>query len=330
MERKLFLIDGNSMLASAYYGAAASRTKKGREVSKNDRSAVIGMTGLIRTILRRHRPTHFVVVWDVSRETLWRRELYPGYKRRRRQTPPELKAQMELMRQLLEDSGIPQFQVEGYEGEDLIAHIARKFSCSAPVVIMTKDKDLLQLVSPRITVWLQTQELQQMQARCDIRDNRPLPLKRHLEIRPEEIAALYEGLKPKQLSAVKALTGDRSDGIPPVAGLDESQSVQLIKRFGSLDKLYSALSIKGEKRQQVNETIAALTSEEVPRNLRRTRKKAERNMELVRLDVTVPALEHLKLAHLELSLNPKRVEQAYQKRGLRLSFNASQKKTSAR
>ncbi len=65
MERKLFLIDGNSMLASAYYGAAASRTKKGREVSKNDRSAVIGMTGLIRTILRRHRPTHFVVVWDV-------------------------------------------------------------------------------------------------------------------------------------------------------------------------------------------------------------------------------------------------------------------------
>ncbi|MBR3062954.1 MAG: 5'-3' exonuclease, partial [Exiguobacterium sp.] len=86
----------------------------------------------------------------------------------------------------------------------------------------------------------------------------------------------------------------------------------------------------GEKRQQVNETIAALTSEEVPRNLRRTRKKAERNMELVRLDVTVPALEHLKLAHLELSLNPKRVEQAYQKRGLRLSFNAGQKKTSVR
>lgn len=250
---RLVILDGSSHLTTQFYGTLdtryhAARTEEEKQKFLNELlrlptgepvNAVYGMMKSIEIMMQRVKPTHFAITWDISRDT-FRRELYPDYKGHRGKTIPELKSQFELAQRLFKELGVAQFALNGYEADDIIGTLARKFEDEIDTVIWTKDQDAIQLVNERVRLWLITSKAYDMykEQGLNIKDLAlPPGVFEHTHFSIEE----DYGLMPIQIIDKKALEGDTSDNIPGVKGVGEKSVVPLLQEFKTLEGIYDYL-----------------------------------------------------------------------------------------
>ena len=221
MENKLVIIDGSSLLYRAFYALPP--------LSKNGvyTNAVFGFLRMLLSIYRTLNPEYMAVSFDKSRET-FRTKMYSGYKATRKPAPDELVPQFVLIKEVLRVMGVAVYEPEGYEGDDVLGTLSRRYEESLPVYIVTGDRDALQLSDEHVTVLLTRKGISQMDA-----------------MTPEAVMEKYQ-ITPSQVIDMKALMGDASDNIPGVRGVGEKTALKLITRYKTLDGIYDHLDeIKG-------------------------------------------------------------------------------------
>lgn len=211
---KLFLIDGNSLLYRSYYAIQRLSTSQGFPTN-----AIYGFINTLRKIMDQEKPPYLGVVFDTGRPTI-RHKAFKAYKAHRKPMPEDLIPQVPVLKKVLKAMNIPFFEHEGYEADDVLASLARKAAREKiPAVIVTTDKDLLQLVDSSITVYNPAKEI-------------------YLD---EKTVKEAFGVSPGQVVDVLSLWGDPTDNVPGVPGIGEKTSKMLINEFGSLDNLLSSL-----------------------------------------------------------------------------------------
>ena len=217
---KLMVIDGNSILNRAFYGIRILTTKDGTPTN-----AVYGFLTILQKLLTEEQPDGLCVTFDLKGPT-FRHERYTEYKAHRKPMPEELAAQMPIIKEVLDAMRVPRYELSGYEADDLIGTIAeRSHRADWECVIVTGDKDDLQLVTDKVRVKLVTSRMGQTKTE---------------EYTPAKIEEVY-GFPPARLIDLKALMGDASDNIPGVPGVGEKTALDLVQRFGSIDEIYDAL-----------------------------------------------------------------------------------------
>jgi DNA polymerase-1 len=230
--KKLFLIDGSSYIFRAFFAIRGLSNSKGLPTN-----AIFGFTSMLLKILKDHKPDGVAVVFDTKAPT-FRTELYEAYKANRPEMPDDLAVQIPYIKKVVEAFRIPSLEQEGYEADDLIGTLAKKAEQDGlEVVIVSGDKDLLQLVSEKVIV-LDTMKDAQKGLR--------------------EVKERF-GVTPERLPDIMGLAGDSIDNIPGVPGIGEKTAVDLIKRFGSLDSLLDKVNKAAEKelKTKVRENLIA-------------------------------------------------------------------------
>ncbi|WP_088186352.1 5'-3' exonuclease [Desulfosporosinus sp. FKA] len=206
----LLLLDANNLLSRSFYGRPPLYDAKGLPIH--------AVSGLVTWVLRFHhtyKPTMMVACWDCDGPT-FRHQLYPAYKATRKPTPPELTEQIPRAKKALENLGIAQVEVSGYEADDVIGTLASK--SKELVRIVSGDRDLFQVISRNVLVdYLRPRKQPQ-----------PLTYFRHEEI---------YGIDPGQWVDFKALVGDSTDNIPGVPGIGEKTVWPILKQGLSLKDL---------------------------------------------------------------------------------------------
>ena len=218
--RKLLLLDSFALAFRMFYAYA-----KNPLVNKDglDVSLVHGYWGAVLRILAKHKPTHFAIVTDVGAPT-FRHELYPEYKANRGPMPEEMAKQMPLLEEIIRASGLPLLSEKGYEADDVMAaaaEVAYKEGFEQ-ILLVTKDKDLSQVVNDRIHLF-------HLEKGAD-----------GIDFGPEQVKEKY-GVPPEQIRDYLALMGDSSDNVPGVAKVGPKTAVQLLQEYGSIDNLYENL-----------------------------------------------------------------------------------------
>ena len=233
---KVLVLDGNSILNRAFYGIRLLTTKEG--VYTN---AVFGFLTTFFKVLEETSPDSVAIAFDLRAPT-FRHEMYDGYKANRKGMPPELAAQMPVLKELLVKMGYTLVEKEGYEADDILGTFSK--SCMEKgdeCVIATGDRDSLQLVNKCTTVRLTT--TQQGKPAVTVYDT-------------QTIMDEY-GVEPLSLIDIKAIQGDSSDNIPGVAGIGQKGALDLIKRFETLEKLYENIDspdIKDSIRKKLSDS----------------------------------------------------------------------------
>ena len=215
MKPKLLLLDGHSLAYRAYFALPVANfaTSTGQHTN-----AVYGFASMIINLIRDERPTHIATAFDVSRKT-FRSEKFPEYKANRATTPDEFRSQISYINELLDALGIPHFELEGFEADDIIATFVDKFSSQAEVLICSGDRDSFQLVKEDVTV------LYPMKGVTEL-----------ARMTPEAVEKKY-GLTPEQYPDFAALRGDPSDNLPSIPGVGEKTAAKWVQEFGSLKQL---------------------------------------------------------------------------------------------
>lgn len=217
-QKTLFLLDSYALAFRMFYAFSKAPLHNS---SGLDVSMVHGYWGAVLRILDKHKPTHFAIVRDVNAPT-FRHDLYPEYKANRSPMPEEMAAQMPLLAETLEASGLPLLSEMGFEADDVMASVA----CAAEkagfdrVFLVTKDKDLSQIVSDVI-------HQLHLEKGAD-----------GIDFGPEEVLKKY-GVPPSQIRDYLALMGDSSDNVPGVPKVGPKTAVQLLQQFGDMDNLYA-------------------------------------------------------------------------------------------
>lgn len=224
---RLVLVDGNAILHRAYHALPSSLTNKKGEPT----NAVYGFVAILLRVIENLKPTHLAVAFDRAAPT-FRKELFKDYQAQRPEMEEALVSQVDKVHEVLQAMQIPIFEMDGYEADDVIGTIAKKSSVVSrqssdknidEVVVVTGDRDLLQLVSDRVKLYMPVKGLTEA--------------KLFGEIEAEE----RMGVKPEQVPDLKALMGDASDNYPGVIGIGPKTAVDLLKQFGTVAKLYKKL-----------------------------------------------------------------------------------------
>lgn len=214
-EKRLFLIDGNSLLYRSFYAIRRLSTSKGFPTN-----AVYGFLNMLRKLKEREKPHYLGIVFDTKGPTI-RHKAFKEYKAHRKPMPEDLVVQIPVVKKIIKAFKIPFFEHESYEADDVLGSLARRASAqNIPSIIVTHDKDLLQLVDKLTKVYNPVKEI-------------------YLD---EKRVKEYFGVSPNRVIDVLALWGDPTDNIPGVPGIGEKTSKVLINRFGSLENLIKNLS----------------------------------------------------------------------------------------
>ncbi len=223
-DRHLCLVDGSGFLFRAFHALPVLTRSDGTPVN-----AVLGFTNMLLKLLDDLQATHVAVIFDSARES-FRNEIFPDYKANRPDPPDELIPQFPLVRDATRAFKVPCLEKPGFEADDLIATYARRAQADGfGVMIVSSDKDLMQLVSDRVSMF-------------DALKNR--------RIGPAEVKEKF-GVGPEQVVDVQALAGDSTDNVPGVPGIGVKTAAQLIQAYGDLDSLLARMSeIKQPKRRQ--------------------------------------------------------------------------------
>ncbi len=248
----LVLVDGHALAYRSYFAFAGAplRNSRGEETG-----AVYGFVNTLLSLLNKQAPGYLAVAFD-SRERTFRHEQFDAYKAQRPQTPEGLLRQLPVMFAALDAMRIARLEAPGFEADDIIATLAKRWRQRVRVQVVSGDKDLLQLVDERVHV---------------IRPGKGAVLENELD--PAELVR-QTGLRAEQFVDYLALVGDASDNVPGVRGIGEKTAQELLHRFGSLDTIY----------QRLDEVEKA----GVRRRLLEGRDEAFRARELVRLRDDVP------------------------------------------
>ena len=217
---KLMILDGNSIVNRAFYGIRMLNAPDGTPTN-----ALFGFLAILQRLLDEQKPDALCVSFDLKAPT-FRHKADAAYKAQRKPMPEELAAQMPLLKELLDDMGIRRYELEGYEADDILgtaASVCEKEGWDC--VIVTGDKDSLQLVSDKTTV-------------CNVKTR--MGQTETILYTPAVFREEY-GFDPKGMVDLKALMGDTSDNIPGVPGVGEKTALDLVRRFGTVDEIYEKL-----------------------------------------------------------------------------------------
>jgi DNA polymerase-1 len=227
---KLLLIDANSLIFRAYYATAYGNMM----VSKSGQptNALFGFTNMIVKAIGMIQPTHILFAFDAKAKT-FRHEQFQDYKGTRKELPQELIDQFLLIREFLDACEFPRFEVEGFEADDIIGTSTIRFD-EQEIVILSSDKDLLQLINDKTEVILMKKGLSET-----------------LTMNLESLREL-EGILPYQVIEMKALMGDSADNIPGVPNVGEKTAKKLIESYQNIDVLYENINdIKGKLKENL-------------------------------------------------------------------------------
>ncbi|WP_251316079.1 DNA polymerase I [Flintibacter muris] len=216
--KKLMVIDGNSIVNRAFYGVSQSLTTREGQPT----NAIFGFLNIMNKLLDEVSPDALCVTFDRSAPT-FRHLAYDQYKANRKGMPDELASQMPLLKEVLSALNIPMYELDGWEADDLLGTIARLDEEDGwDTVIVTGDKDSLQLVTEKTTVKLVSTRMGHTTTR---------------DVTPDSFREEY-GFDPKNMIDLKALMGDSSDNYPGVKGVGEKTAMALIQLYRTIAHLY--------------------------------------------------------------------------------------------
>ena len=235
---RLLLLDGHSLAYRAFFALPVENfsTTTGQPTN-----AVYGFTSMLINVLRDETPTHLGVAFDVSRQT-FRSETYAEYKAGRSETPADFRGQVSLVKEVLDALRIRTVEVERYEADDVIATLTTQAVADGmQVLILTGDRDALQLVNEQVTVLYPRRGVSEL-----------------TRFTPEEVEAKY-GLTPAQYPDFAALRGDPSDNLPGIPGVGEKTAAKWVREFGSLAGLSDRVDeVRGKTGDALRTNLASV------------------------------------------------------------------------
>ncbi len=209
---KLVLVDGNAILHRAFHALPPLTTKTGEPIN-----AVYGLVSMLLRVIQDLKPTHLAICFDRPEPT-FRHKAFKEYQAQRPHVADELSSQFEKAKRVIDAMGIPAYEKAGFEADDVIGTIANKVKDE--VVIVTGDRDQLQLVTDKVKVYM------------------PIVGLANAKLMGEEEVRQKMGVAPSLIDDYKALVGDPSDNYPGVPGIGPKTAIALLKEFGTLDKIY--------------------------------------------------------------------------------------------
>ncbi len=228
-KKRLIIIDSNSVIHRAYHALPPLTTKKGELVN-----AVYGFLLVFLKALKEFQPDYIAACFDLPGPT-FRHKKFKEYKAKRPPTPEELYRQIPKVKEILKSFGVPIFEKEGFEADDVIGTISKlaprkQVIPEIETVILSGDLDALQLVNPCTKVYA---------LRKGVKDTVLYDI--------EKVKEKFQGLTPEQILDFKSLRGDASDNIPGVTGVGEKTAIELLLKFGSLENIYKEIEENSEK-----------------------------------------------------------------------------------
>ncbi len=222
---RLILLDSNSLINRAFYALPNLSTHSGQYTG-----AIFGYINMLMKIVSTYNPTHIIATFDRKAPT-FRKAMYAGYKATRKPMPTELASQLAPLKEILSAMNIPIVEMDGYEADDIIGTLAKRFAVETFVV--TGDKDSLQLIDDTTTVLLTKKGITEI-------------------VYYDKAMLASEGLVPSQIIDLKSLMGDSSDNIPGVTGVGEKTAMDLLAKYTTLDGVYAHLNeIKGKLQEKL-------------------------------------------------------------------------------
>ena len=241
MEKRLIIIDGNSIINRAFYALPDMSNSEG--LKKN---AIFGFVRMMFKIIEDYQPTHMSVAFDKKAPT-FRHKQYADYKAGRKKMPDELAQQLQPLKDLLDKFNINRLELEGYEADDLIGTVARLGEENDfKVYIVTGDKDAIQLASHKTTTLITKKGVGEVE-----------------EYDYDSVLERYE-MTPTQFIDLKGLMGDKSDNIPGVPGVGEKTGIKLLKQYSTIENLIEHTDeLKGsiKKKIEENKDLALMSKE---------------------------------------------------------------------
>ena len=231
MDKRLIIIDGNSIINRAFYALPDMTNSEGLHTN-----AVYGFTRMLFKIIDDYKPTHISVAFDKKAPTFRHKE-YADYKAGRKKMPDELGQQLQPLKELLDTFNIHRMEMAGYEADDLIGTVAKMGEDNDfEVYIVTGDKDAIQLASNKTTTLITKKGVGEVE-----------------EYNYDSVVERYE-MTPTQFIDLKGLMGDKSDNIPGVPGIGEKTGIKLIKEFSSIENIIENIDqLKGSVKKKIEE-----------------------------------------------------------------------------
>ena len=241
MEKRLIIIDGNSIINRAFYALPDMSNSEGLKTN-----AIFGFVRMMFKIIEDYQPTHMSVAFDKKAPT-FRHKQYADYKAGRKKMPDELAQQLQPLKDLLDKFNINRLEIEGYEADDLIGTVARLGEENDfKVYIVTGDKDAIQLASHKTTTLITKKGVGEVE-----------------EYNYDSVLERYE-MTPTQFIDLKGLMGDKSDNIPGVPGVGEKTGIKLLKQYSTIENLIEHTDeLKGsiKKKIEENKDLALMSKE---------------------------------------------------------------------
>lgn len=229
---KCLIVDGNSIANRAFYALPFLTNHEGKASG-----ALFGFANILLKVIQEQNPEYVIVAFDHARKT-FRNEIYADYKGQRKPTPPELISQFPVIKEMLSVMNISTFEFEGIEADDIIGSISQNVdNVDIETIILSGDRDLLQLIDKNTSVWLTKKGVSEVQ-KVDLTN----------------LKSMFSLESPSQIIELKALMGDASDNIPGVKGVGEKTALTLLDTYKTVDKIYENIdSIKGKLQEKLKE-----------------------------------------------------------------------------
>jgi DNA polymerase-1 len=233
MKKKLFIIDGHALCYRAYFAFIKNPLVNS---SGQNTSAIFGFSRMMLSLIRDQNPDYFAVAFDPPAKS-FRFRLYEEYKANRQKMPDDLRSQINEIKNLVKEIGIPVIESSDFEADDVLGTFAEKYASSEiEVYLVTGDKDAYQLLDDNVKIYANKKGISDF------------------EIYTKDNIADKTGLKPELIIDYMALMGDSSDNIPGVKGIGEKTALKLITEYSSLENIYDSLeSIKGKTKTLLEE-----------------------------------------------------------------------------
>ncbi|MGL6124996.1 MAG: 5'-3' exonuclease [Metamycoplasmataceae bacterium] len=230
MKNKLLLVDGNLLLFKSFYATLYATNKL---VTKDgiDTSAVHTFILSLIKVIETYKPTHCFIAFDAGRKTK-RHDIYEDYKAGRIQAPIEIFEQKKIILEILDVMKITHMDMDGYEGDDLIASLATKFSNKNQILVWSEDQDLLQLIDDNVSII--------------VKDNKS---KQFMLKNIENFKSLH-GFEHYQIPDFKGISGDSSDNLPGIKGIGPKGAIDLLNRYQTLENIYKNISELSPSQQE--------------------------------------------------------------------------------
>ncbi|MCS7151739.1 MAG: DNA polymerase I [Endomicrobia bacterium] len=266
-KNKIFLVDGNAYIHRAFHAIPLLTTSSGLPIN-----ATYGFVRMIFKTLKNFKPLYFCICLDSDKPT-FRHKMYKEYKGTRKELDENIKIQFPIVNEFIQLSGIPYLRYDGYEADDIICSLVHKFKKDYEIVIISGDKDILQLVDENIVVYNEHKDIW---------------------YRVKDVEEKY-GVKPSVLGDYFALIGDKVDNIAGIPGIGPKTAAELLNKFATIDGIYENLdSIKPELKEK----------------FLKYKDELYRSMQLVKLNAEIEYVENVKIDDLKmLELNVPQIKQ---------------------